>query len=856
MFFKKAIKIVFFLFLVFFMVLFFVFLNLPHIVEPKIKEKLQQVLNSKDIEFDIQKIGFSNTVISKIRIGKGIFIDLLNIDYGFYDYDIKYLPGINLPSIHLSEMTVSGLNVHASLDDNNQFEIHGFTIPGTSKDQTRQPDTSLLSFLPKKIVLQNAKIILHAFDDEFLIPFDVLSNLSATDEKIFVRALLYPFGEKLNIRITYDLHKGVEFLKLEGNSFDLEHMNTLLFQKTKGVQLKGPVDFKLVSSSPKKKWDMHISQVVVGQPVEMSVTDVAATCLIDNKKISAGGTFNIDWPMLPLTRMQYSVTLDLKKDHKFDVTLENSKIQHCEFAHGSTLVDIKQPEFKAGFSGTQSKGKGKISLDLKQGRIQNQKQELAFADTKLSLDIDVDLTGKGKGLSSKWMLAANKVKIKSDLVQSAFPLAEGSGVFFFDRNNIPSGNMILKASKGNLRSSKFKIKASGIDFKIPIHYPNTGKRSYGTYFIPAVSYNNQYNFSTRGRIIQTDSKEFRVSGGLDFKTVKDVTAQFNSIVGFEKELWASLDFKINPVKLTYEDIKKMIPQKLDSADIEVTAWANGKADYSNRQLNTSMQVKINDGKIHMPDMKFTATGINTTVDFNDLLVPETVPGQMLTIDSIEANKIRISDAKIRFSLEDASSLLIENIRFKWCNGLVSSESIRFPQKNNAYFLTLYCDRLELTQLLKQMGLFNSQGTGTLNGRIPVIYSDGNIAFDNGFLFSTPGSGGKVMIENAGRITAGIPMDSPQFVQLDIAQEALKDFDYKWAKLIFNSFEDMLYVNMELDGKPSKLLPFEYRKELGGFIRVDASSPGSSFQGIKLDVNLNLPFNEVMKFGNKLKSILN
>lgn len=111
-----------------------------------------------------------------------------------------------------------------------------------------------------------------------------------------------------------------------------------------------------------------------------------------------------------------------------------------------------------------------------------------------------------------------------------------------------------------------------------------------------------------------------------------------------------------------------------------------------------------------------------------------------------------------------------------------------------------------------------------------------------------------MIENSDRITTGIPMDSPQFSQLDLAKEALKDFKYKWAKLKFHTQDDTLFVDMELDGEPSKILPFEYSKEFGGFIRVDASSPGSHFQGIKLDVNLKLPFNEVIKSGNKLKSI--
>jgi len=155
-----------------------------------------------------------------------------------------------------------------------------------------------------------------------------------------------------------------------------------------------------------------------------------------------------------------------------------------------------------------------------------------------------------------------------------------------------------------------------------------------------------------------------------------------------------------------------------------------------------------------------------------------------------------------------------------------------------------------------MGVFHAEGSGSLSGKIPIVYNDGQIAFDNGFLFSTPGSGGKVNVKNADKIIAGIPMDNPQFGQLDLAREALKEFDYTWAKLKLNTFEDILFVNLELDGKPAKVLPFEFKKELGGFVRVDAPNPGSRFQGIKLAVNINLPFNRMMKFGSKLKSMFN
>ena len=289
---------------------------------------------------------------------------------------------------------------------------------------------------------------------------------------------------------------------------------------------------------------------------------------------------------------------------------------------------------------------------------------------------------------------------------------------------------------------------------------------------------------------------------------------------------------------------------------DITASLKGKMTYHDHKLRSSMTLNLAHGTLQMDEDDLVVKGINSDIYFNNLFLPETSPGQIMVIDSIKKNKIKIDDTEIRFTIGQGKYLLVENIKFKWCKGLVSTEAIRFPEESGQYALSLYCDRLELTQLLKQMDAFDARGFGSLSGRIPVVYSNGSIKFDNGFLFSTPGKGGKIIIKNSERITSGIPMDTPQFSQLDLAGEALKDFNYKWVKLKLNTVEDTLLVNMELDGKPSKIMPFEYSKKKGGFIRVDASSAGSHFQGIKLDINLKLPFNEVLRSGSKLQSILN
>ena len=844
--FKKIITITAWLCLGFIIVCLFLLVNLTNIVEPQIKKRLAKISESYDVEFDIQKIGIFNTFVSKIRINKKILIDSINIDY-----DIK-----NFSSIHLNKITVSGLSLNASIDKNNQIKIDGLKFFKPSKDQISVQELPFLALLPDKIILQNSNIVLNAFNNEFLIPFDALSKIHSKDKKILAKTNLYPFGEKISTQITYDMKKGVEFIKVEGKSFDLGHVAPFISKKVNGLQIKGLVDFNIETTSPKMKWKINLSEANLIQPIKASLKDLSTTLLIDNQKLNATGSFGISHKMLPVTQIEYSLNLDLKKDNYFDLRINNRKIKSHEFEYESIAGILNDPQFIARFNGNLLKASGQISLSLSKGSIQRQKDSFIFADTKIISDIVADFTDQGNGVSSKLSLTGNNIRIKSDLMESTFPGASLSGSFHLDKANTPLVNMLLKASKGKISAPEFKTYASGLNLEIPFHYPNTQKNVTGNYSISKLSYDNQYKFSTSGKILQTGLKKFQISGGVNLLTISDLKVQFKSIVWFEKGLNASLDFNTNHVSLNFTDIENIIPQKLQTADLDMIVFAKGKARFLNHHLKTSMSLNINDGKIFMPDTNFTATGINAIIELNDLLALESFPGQTLTIDTIEVNKIKIKNAKIRFTIEDGKSLLIENIRFNWCNGLVSTESIRFPQKNNSYFLTFYCDRLEMTQLLKQMGAFNAQGSGTLNGRIPVIYSDGDIAFDNGFLFSTPGSGGKVVIENSDRIIAGIPLDNPQFVQLDLAQEALKDFDYHWAKLVFNSFEDTLDVKMELNGKPSKVLPFEYKKEFGGFVRVDASSPGSQFEGIKLDVNLKLPFNDVMKFGNKIKSILN
>ena len=151
------------------------------------------------------------------------------------------------------------------------------------------------------------------------------------------------------------------------------------------------------------------------------------------------------------------------------------------------------------------------------------------------------------------------------------------------------------------------------------------------------------------------------------------------------------------------------------------------------------------------------------------------------------------------------------------------------------------------RLLEQFGLAQVEGGGDISGFIPVSLADGLLAFNEAFLFSIPGEGDTIRIKGTEVLTAGIPPGTPEFNQMELARHALKDYDYEWAKITLNTVAEDLLVQLQFDGKPAEPLPFIYDPLSGGFVRTAPGQPGSVFQGIRLDVNVTLPLNRMLRY---------
>jgi len=303
------------------------------------------------------------------------------------------------------------------------------------------------------------------------------------------------------------------------------------------------------------------------------------------------------------------------------------------------------------------------------------------------------------------------------------------------------------------------------------------------------------------------------------------------------------------------DLPSFVPALATLAG-EARLEASARLDLSRGVPSIPASATLTDFTLTHEKAKAELTGGSLAIAFADLLSGRSEPAQFLTFERLQLGTVILDKGDVRFQVEAPHSILVEGCGFRWAGGRIGTQAFRVNPGVEDYTVEMYCDRVELAQALGQLGMTQARGGGTANGRIPVRWAGGALTFDNGFLYSTPGEKAVLRIEGTEILTAGVPPGTPQFGQLDLASEALKDFAYEWAKVTMNTEGRELVVSLQLDGKPEKALPFVYDRDFGGFARVSASSPGSVFQGIRLDVNFRLPLDQLLQYRQLLELMNN
>ncbi|MCF6247936.1 MAG: hypothetical protein L3J69_11300, partial [Desulfobacula sp.] len=558
------------------------YICLPTIVESQINKRLSSIIDGHVITFKIDKIGLFNATISRVRLNDDTILDQARI---FYDLR-------KLPEVRIEKLIMSGLHIKADLDGNNQLTIQNIELSKGKSGTKKKLDLSFLQYLPNRISIQNSKISLTAFEKQFYIPFDVLAMIQKDVKKIVLQSNVFLFGQKINTQFAYDLNKGPEQFIARAVSFELESLNSLFSKKIKDVKLSGQSDFRLESSKIKTAWSFSSSGVGFSRPLTGDVSNLTCDIKIEGKKIRIDGAFLLSNSLVSNIGLKYSFIFEPLNTYPFSIKLINKKTKNFKIDYNRVAITLQQPEINLEMVANGQKGFGSIHFKSKRGTAEHQQETVQFSSSKLDCAVSFDVLGLDKQFGLKPEMIFKNLNIASEQGVIRLPELHLSGLASYTKNKGPRVVLNINTKNGKINVDDKKIVVTGVEFNLPVQYPEVRKTMKGRYQIAKIVYDKNYAFGVKGKIIQTRARKFKVDGNLDLARLPGVHPQFDLQINLTKSLDAVLDFSIKPFQLTDKEIKKVLPQLKINADIKMTVLADGKAQFLNSRIKTAMNLKI------------------------------------------------------------------------------------------------------------------------------------------------------------------------------------------------------------------------------------------------------------------------
>jgi len=364
--------------------------------------------------------------------------------------------------------------------------------------------------------------------------------------------------------------------------------------------------------------------------------------------------------------------------------------------------------------------------------------------------------------------------------------------------------------------------------------------------IKNVIYDGIETASADGKIGWT-GKGLKLDSGIDVRGIKtNLKADMDLLGGVMMN--GIFEIPEQELNLT-EDIGVFFPQ---FENISCTGNVKGKVNCSftpGKKPTGNAEINVHGMDVAFPEKKLEVKGIDLGFKVRDLATLKSEPGQLLTIQKIKFDKIETENCRVTFRMESPTTWQVENASMKWCGGHIRLGSLLLSKEYPLSEAIMYCDRLDLAEFLTQTGVGDIQGEGALNGTIPVYITPDSIYFDDAFLYSTPGEDGLIR----GTVNENL-MNENGGITMELSKDALKDFTYSWVRMsMATSGEKMdhLKITLSLDGKPNQPLYYSFDGKQNSFIK---SSVPCRFQGIRLDVNVNITAEKIQDLVKYLKNM--
>lgn len=886
------------------------YLYLPRYVEARLIPQVAHKFGLDAREVRVRRITFSGTELGPVRLSAGgrsaLAVETLRLDYDLGSLIGKQIRGITLEGLRIDlrfgdrGLTVAGVALPPPVQ------------PDQARGQGAPLDLkTLLPLALGRFAIHRAVLDVSWADKQVQIPFDIEADTSALSQgRATAKVSLTPRQSRLNLEIGLDSGKNQWRVDLKNLAADLSRYGDLL-PETEKTAIKGTLTASgsaLGTLIPPKPG--HYSLEATLDDAGINLSRIAITNSTSEKgpmplriSLRGDGPDSLDWSFAPLdiqakaririTALTGRLVLDnqqltLQAEAVTDLppqVIPLSADQGLELKTPLTLPwrleSASTPQDGLVFelstrSRPRENGTGTaLNLGLPQAtwtasvpeiRIQG-KQGREGLSAAYRLGIPQNRFNLPDGASARATLSAEGKLTVKDIISGDLRLNLADGLFRRQARQINIENLTLGllatqnreggwqlSGEADLRGARLidpelQLIAKQVKAGLPFAWPPPAKAEEGRLSVAAIQWKAHRMGNLQGTLRQKDlgvafdlQHQSKLFKGMRVYLTGEAASRGTAIevrlpeYAFEKEV----------------DLGQFVPAARDYL-VQGQLAAHSRLTFKEGRLGGTARLKIDQGRLRHEKQKLDLSRIRAEIQLEDLARIRSGPGQTLSIGRIQLDRIQADDLAVAFRITSADRLFVEKADLKWCQGTIGVRDVALSTVERDLALTLDCKGVNMAMMLEQLGVAQGSGEVALNGSIPVRWTRGRLVFDKGFLASPPGQTGVIQLrelKGSQQLIEGLPPDTPQRIQMDIAMEALKDYTYESVDLRVGSEADELVLKLQLEGKPNRLLPFAYDKDLGQFKRVQGQGQ-ADFKGIGIDLNLRSPINEIIDYRNLL-----
>jgi hypothetical protein len=243
---------------------------------------------------------------------------------------------------------------------------------------------------------------------------------------------------------------------------------------------------------------------------------------------------------------------------------------------------------------------------------------------------------------------------------------------------------------------------------------------------------------------------------------------------------ATLVFTLPETVIGPDDVlAARVRDKVGGAEVAGRVSVQANVRFLGTQPHVSGCVRLSEGSVRVG--KAEVEGLAAEVPFLGGVIFRTVERPFVSFERAKMDNIRFDRGRLDFQVT-RRGVLVDRLEIGYCKGSLNAYSVQWDFKNPKDDFVVYADRIDLGEALMMVVPFKGSMKGVLFGRLPVGIDQGKVKLSTGFLYSLPGQGGAMRLDDNRQMLslldqAGVKGD----VQLPLSK-ALSDMDFSMLRL--------------------------------------------------------------------------